>query len=118
MKGIDQRNGHDYERRKNRMEDGDKNKDFGQLTGIKIEHENHVDVEGNAASYGQMWEISRMSYMGGVVKSKPVVREDIEEVVVEMNDKQPPFLRGQTTKAGINLSPVRIIKNPEGTLQR
>lgn len=52
MKGIDQRNGRDYERRQNRMEDGDKDRDFGQLTGIKIEHENHVDVEGNAASYG------------------------------------------------------------------
>lgn len=29
-----------------------------------------------------------------------------------MNDKEPPFLRGQTTKAGINLSPVRVVKNP------
>ena len=58
-----------------------------------------------------------MSSMG-LVKSKPVVREDIEEVIVEMNDKEPPFLRGQTTKAGINLSPVRVVKNPEGTLQR
>lgn len=35
-----------------------------------------------------------------------------------MNDREPPFLRGQTTKAGINLSPVRVVKNPEGTLQR
>lgn len=35
-----------------------------------------------------------------------------------MNDRQPPFLTGQTTKAGINLSPVRIVKNPEGTLHR
>ena len=35
-----------------------------------------------------------------------------------MNDREPPFLRGQTTKAGINLSPVRVIKNPEGTLHR
>ena len=35
-----------------------------------------------------------------------------------MNDKEPPFLRGQTTKAGVNLSPIRIVKNPEGTLQR
>jgi ATP-dependent RNA helicase DHX8/PRP22 len=29
-----------------------------------------------------------------------------------MNDREPPFLRGQTTKAGVNLSPVRVIKNP------
>jgi ATP-dependent RNA helicase DHX8/PRP22 len=35
-----------------------------------------------------------------------------------MNEREPPFLRGQTTKAGINLSPVRVIKNPEGTMHR
>ena len=28
------------------------------------------------------------------------------------------FLRGQTTRAGINLSPVRVVKNPEGSMQR
>jgi hypothetical protein len=27
-----------------------------------------------------MWELSRMSYMGGVVKSRPMVKEEIEEV--------------------------------------
>lgn len=62
--------------------------------------------------------MSRMSYMPGVVKSRGVIHEEIEEINIEMNDKEPPFLRGQTTKAGINLSPVRVVKNPEGTMQR
>jgi ATP-dependent RNA helicase DHX8/PRP22 len=35
-----------------------------------------------------------------------------------LNEKEAPFLRGQTAKTGIQLSPVRIIKNPEGSLQR
>jgi len=37
---------------------------------------------------------------------------------VELADKEAKFLQGQTTKTGINLSPVRVVKNPEGTLQR
>ena len=47
-----------------------------------------------------------------------MAKQDIEEVNIQIDDKEPPFLKGQTTKAGINLSPVRIVKNPEGTLQR
>lgn len=57
--------------------------------------------------------------MGGIVKKpKRNVNEEIEEINIEVNDKEPPFLTGQTTKTGINLSPVRVIKNPEGTLNR
>lgn len=36
---------------------------------------------------------------------------------VEINDKDPKFLKGQTSKAN-ELSPIRIVKNPDGTLQR
>lgn len=31
------------------------NSDFGQLTGIKIEHKDDVEIEGNASSHGDMW---------------------------------------------------------------
>lgn len=41
---------------------------------------------------------------------------DSEDLEIDMNDYEPPFLKGQTTKAGINLSPIRVVKNPEGTL--
>lgn len=54
-----------------------------------------------------------MNYMGAHgKKSKIHVDEDIHEITIEVNDKEPPFLTGQTTKTGINLSPVRVIKNP------
>lgn len=46
------------------------------------------------------------------------VISDSEDLEIDMNDNEPPFLRGQTTKAGVNLSPIRVVKNPEGTLQR
>jgi ATP-dependent RNA helicase DHX8/PRP22 len=56
----------------------------------------------------------------GAVSKKPRrnVDEEIEDINIEVNDREPPFLTGQTTKTGINLSPVRVIKNPEGTLNR
>ena len=43
---------------------------------------------------------------------------DIEELIdIEINDNEPLFLRGQT-KISKELSPVRIVKNPDGSLQR
>ena len=40
-----------------------------------------------------------------------------EEVEVVLNDMEPPFLRGQT-RTSKELSPVRIVKNPDGSMQR
>ena len=40
-----------------------------------------------------------------------------EEVEVEINEDEPSFLRGQT-KMSKELSPVRIVKNPDGSMQR
>jgi ATP-dependent RNA helicase DHX8/PRP22 len=37
---------------------------------------------------------------------------------IELNEKEAPFLQGQTSKGGVHLSPVRVIKNPDGSLQR
>jgi ATP-dependent RNA helicase DHX8/PRP22 len=40
-----------------------------------------------------------------------------EEVEVEINEDEPAFLKGQT-KMSRELSPVRIVKNPDGSMQR
>lgn len=93
MKNINQNTGRskDYvehrEKAKEVPQSEISNKEFGELTGIKIEHKNEVSVEGNNASYGEMWELSRMSYMGGGAKSRPIIKEEIEEVNIEMNDR-------------------------------
>ena len=43
---------------------------------------------------------------------------ETEELIdIEINESEPAFLRGQT-KASKELSPVRIVKNPDGSLQR
>lgn len=43
---------------------------------------------------------------------------DEETAEIELNDEEAPFLAGQTTKTGLNLSPVRISQNPDGSLAR
>lgn len=40
-----------------------------------------------------------------------------EEVEIEINEEEPIFLRGQTRMTR-EMSPVRIVKNPDGSLQR
>lgn len=41
-----------------------------------------------------------------------------EDVEIELKEKETPFLRDTTTKAGVNLSPIRVVKNLDGSLQR
>lgn len=44
--------------------------------------------------------------------------EEQEQVFeIEKNEDEAPFLRGQT-KTTLALSPVKIVKNPEGTMSR
>ena len=45
------------------------------------------------------------------------VAEPEEDVEVEVSEVEPLFLRGQT-KVSRDLSPIRIVKNPDGSLQR
>ncbi|KDO26216.1 hypothetical protein SPRG_08578 [Saprolegnia parasitica CBS 223.65] len=45
------------------------------------------------------------------------MEETEEEFEVELNEDEPTFLRGQT-KAALEMSPVRIVKNPDGSLSR
>ena len=46
------------------------------------------------------------------------VEETEEETEVELAESEPAFLRGQTSRSGRNLEPVKIVKNPDGSLQR
>ena len=41
-----------------------------------------------------------------------------EETEVELAQVEPAFLKGQTRRSGRDLEPVRIVKNPDGSLQR
>lgn len=41
-----------------------------------------------------------------------------EETEVELADFEPTFLKGQTRRSGRDLSPIKIVKNPDGSLSR
>lgn len=41
-----------------------------------------------------------------------------EEFEIDLSDVEPAFLAGQTSKNGVEVSPIKIVKNPDGSLQR
>jgi ATP-dependent RNA helicase DHX8/PRP22 len=44
--------------------------------------------------------------------------DEEDDIEIELNETEAPFLRNQTTKGGIYLSPIRVVKVPDGTLER
>lgn len=46
------------------------------------------------------------------------VEQTEEETDVELADIEPAFLTGQTRRSGRDLEPVKIVKNPDGSMQR
>ena len=62
---------------------------------------------------GDSFAIGIQNAMRGILQST----ESEELIDIEINEEEPAFLRGQT-KMSKELSPVRIVKNPDGSLQR
>ena len=76
----------------------------------------------------ERWEIKQLISSGIVPASEypeldedfnnPAVRAEVEEELdVEVREEEPPFLAGQTKKT-LDLSPVKIVKAPDGSLNR
>jgi ATP-dependent RNA helicase DHX8/PRP22 len=104
-------------------------------TGVDMQklREQDAEVEGGKGknkkklSSPEMWEAQQLINAGvlpiseyptfdsetGILQST-----EAEELIdIEINEEEPAFLRGQT-KMSRELSPVRIVKNPDGSLQR
>jgi ATP-dependent RNA helicase DHX8/PRP22 len=79
----------------------------------------------------ERWEIRQM-IAAGIVKASdyPELEEDYnatlrgerhmeleEDIDIEVRDEEPPFLAGQT-KQSLELSPIRVVKAPDGSLNR
>lgn len=81
----------------------------------------------NRLSDYELWEAAQLAKTGALdVTDLPTFDEENgllnfeeteEELEVELNEEEPPFLRGQTRKS-MQLSPIKIVKNPDGSLQR
>lgn len=76
----------------------------------------------------ERWEIKQLISSGAIDASEypdldeelnnPVAHAEIEEELdIEIREEEPPFLAGQT-KRTLDLSPVKIIKAPDGSLNR
>ncbi|KAJ3189912.1 DEAH-box ATP-dependent RNA helicase prp22 [Gaertneriomyces sp. JEL0708] len=75
----------------------------------------------------ERWEIKQLIASGVLdPKDYPTFDEDAgllnyeeteEELDIEIRDEEPSFLKGQT-KQTMQLSPIKIVKNPDGTMNR
>ncbi|GAB2291838.1 hypothetical protein Dimus_026089 [Dionaea muscipula] len=102
------------------------------LSGIRIVED---DESGSSRrplkrmSSPEKWEAKQLIASGVLsVKEYPMFDEDTdgllyqeegaeEELEIELNEEEPPFLQGQT-RYTVDMSPVKIFKNPEGSLSR
>ncbi|KAF5118480.1 hypothetical protein DV454_000527 [Geotrichum candidum] len=80
----------------------------------------------------ERWEIRQLIASGAIPKSAyPELDEDIdaarhndletlepeENIDIEVREEEPPFLAGQT-KQSLELSPIRVVRAPEGSLNK
>uniref|UniRef100_A0A7S1RRR5 RNA helicase n=1 Tax=Alexandrium catenella TaxID=2925 RepID=A0A7S1RRR5_ALECA len=106
---------------------------LGKVTGIKLEFadnesaQRHLRQKKKLSEY-EMWEARQLQHSGVLENHERLdcdeehgllpesdVEEDFE---IEMQEQEPIFLRGQTTKAGVQLSPIQVVKEPDGSLAR
>ncbi len=40
-----------------------------------------------------------------------------EEFEIDINEAEPAFLKGQSSRSGVEVSPIKIVKNPDGSMQ-
>ena len=76
----------------------------------------------------ERWELNQLIASGVIkVSERPDLDEDVgvlggaddeaEELEIELNENEPAFLRGQTSQS-LDLSPVKVVKNPDGSMHR
>src|SRR5438045_4339247 len=139
MKDVDQETGLDLVPQE-RIQSG---ANVERLGGAKNGYGNLIDDRGVSFESGSLpkakkrmtsperWEI-RQLIASGVVKSSdyPDLEEDYqatlkgegemeleEDIDIEIREEEPPFLTGQT-KQSLELSPIRVVKAPDGSLNR
>jgi ATP-dependent RNA helicase DHX8/PRP22 len=70
----------------------------------------------------ERWELKQLQAAGGIKASELVEVEDddddVEDIEVEMAEQGAPFLRTHSNFQSMELEPVRIVKNPDGSLSK
>ncbi|KAK2080151.1 hypothetical protein QBZ16_000004 [Prototheca wickerhamii] len=107
------------------------------LSGIAVredEEERQPRRRGRRLTSPERWEISQLIKSGVLDASEypellgadaeegggPAAVDDEveEEFEIDINDAEPPFLAGQSSKTAGEMSPIKIVKNPDGSMQR
>ncbi|RAL45624.1 hypothetical protein DM860_009488 [Cuscuta australis] len=148
MRDVDQKTGKDLlPLKKNSLDDNDglRENPFGRnmeegaarsrigLSGIRILEEDDIAVPSRRPlkkmSSPERWEAKQLMASGVLpLKEHPMFDEEgdgflyedegaEEELEIELNEDEPPFLQGQS-RYSVDMSPVKIFKNPEGSLSR
>ena len=64
-------------------------------------------------------EVGALLSEGDIISDQNRFRELSQEYAeLELNEEEAPFLKGQTTKAGMCLEPIKISRIPDGALQQ
>nr|CAB3237998.1 ATP-dependent RNA helicase DHX8-like [Phallusia mammillata] len=140
MKDVDQRTGEDLNpNRTRRMQNIETSKDEvacrnpdrpsdlvlgGTSDSSSMSNQKRI----NKVSDMELWEIKQMVSAGCMDPTElpefdeetgvlPKAESDTEDLEIDLLEEEPPFLRGHT-KQSIDLSPVRIVKNPDGSLSK
>mmetsp|Transcript_16963 Transcript_16963/g.59326 ORF Transcript_16963/g.59326 Transcript_16963/m.59326 type:complete len:1166 (+) Transcript_16963:153-3650(+) len=116
-----------------RKKDASNDPALGKITGIKLDFadnetsRNKLRQKKKLSEY-ELWEAQQL-HASGVLENHErlecdderglLADSDIEEdFEIELQEREPVFLRGQTTKAGLQLSPIQVVKEPDGSLAR
>lgn len=95
--------------------------EYGLLTGVKLEVSNRQTKA--RISSPELWE-AKILIAANVYDPKvhpdinAIDQEDEQDVEIELVEDEPHFLKGMTSKAGATLAPVKIVRNPDGSLAR
>eukprot|EP01035_Chromulina_nebulosa_P020626 gene20626-26743_t len=103
------------------------NKPYSDINTSAIRKQEHDRTSRKRLTSPERWEIQQL-INSGVLKASDYPELNIdnnfneplepeEDIDIELNDNEPIFLKGQT-KISKEFSPVRIVKNPDGSLQR
>jgi len=146
MKEVDQDTGRDLRPRRPDGSIGGASGGFGDLHANPMRPDGFSDPAARAArlredereskrtgakrlSSPERWEMTQLLASGAMgQRDRPDIHEetgvlavheddDEDEVEVEINEAEPRFLEGQTA-AGASMSPIKMVANPEGSLQR
>ena len=143
MKEVDQHSGHDLKPER-RFGTGANMQSLGggpdpeptRFSNVPVIEDANVDrtkVQKKRINESERWELQQLIASGAIRREQILqldtdfynvhvtedgkMAEEDEDIDIEVREEEPPFLEGQT-KQSLELSPIRVVKAPDGSLNR